>query len=91
MEIIILGALAVVVNRFVEGFIKPLFEKFSLDKFWLMYIAWILAGILVFLTDANVFAQAMPKYPLIGQIMTAIFAGGGANILADWANAQKAK
>ena len=74
---------ALVVNRFIEGFIKPLFERFNLDKFWLMYIAWIFAGALVFLTDSNLFAAVMPDHPLVGQIITALFAGGGANIISD--------
>lgn len=77
------GVYALVVNRFVEGFIKPIFDKYNLDKFWLMYISWIFAGALVFLTNANLFADSMPNYQLVGQILTAMFAGGGANIISD--------
>ena len=72
-------------NRLVEALITPLFEKFNIDKFWLMYIAWIVAGVLVFLADLNLFAGFMPD-PLIGKILTAITAGGGANLLHDLAD-----
>jgi len=75
----IIGGLVILVNRLVEGFITPIFDKFGWDKFWLLYIAWVLAGIIVFLTGLNLFADLIPN-PLIGQIFTAVIAGGGANI-----------
>ncbi len=78
--IVTIGSLVVLVNRFVEGFITPLFDKFNLDKFWLMYIAWILAGAFIFLTGLNVFEELIPNF-VVGQILTAIVGGGGANIL----------
>jgi hypothetical protein len=52
------------------------------DKFWLMYVAWVMAGVLVFLADVNQFAQFIPNL-LIGKILTAIVAGGGGNLLHD--------
>lgn len=72
----------VLANRLVEMLIKPLFEKYGLDKFWLMYVAWVLAGVLVAFTQLNLFAAFIPN-PLVGMILTAVVAGGGANILHD--------
>ena len=82
-NLMIIGGLIVVVNRFVAGFLTPLFDKFHADKFWLTYISWVLGGVVVFLTGINVFAEAMPNYPLVGMILTAVVTGGGANILHD--------
>ncbi len=74
--------LVVVVNRLVAGLVTPIFEKFSLDKFWLMYIAWVFGGALVFLSGVNLFDAYLPD-PLAGQLLTALVAGGGANLLYD--------
>lgn len=81
---VIVGLVALV-NRFVAGFITPLFEKYELDRFWLMYIAWVFAGVVVWLTGLNLFSEIIPD-PLIGQIITAVIGGGGANILHDAIN-----
>ena len=71
-----------VAERLVTGLIAPIFEKFHIDKFYLMYAAWIVGGGLVWLTGANLFASFMAD-PLVGQILTAVVAGGGANLLHD--------
>ena len=69
-------------NRLVEALITPIFEKYELDKFWLMYLAWIVSGVLVFLANANLFTDIIPD-PMIGKVLTSIVAGGGANLLHD--------
>jgi hypothetical protein len=69
-------------NRLVAALITPIFDKYQVDKFWLMYVAWVMAGVLVFLADVNLFAQFIPNL-LIGKILTAIVAGGGGNLLHD--------
>ena len=76
------GFLATVVNRLVEGLIKPIFDKYKWDKFVLMYIAWAGGALLVFFTGINLFADVF-VYPLVGQILTALVVGGGANLLND--------
>lgn len=76
------GFLATITNRLVEGFIRPVFAKYSWDTFWLMYVAWIVGAGLVFATGINLFPGVF-VYPLIGQILTAMVAGGGANLLND--------
>ena len=72
----------VLANRLVAALVTPIFEKYSLDKFWLMYPSWILSGVFVWFTGLNLFAPFIPN-ALIGQILTAIVAGGGSNLLHD--------
>lgn len=72
----------VLANRLVEMLVTPLFEKYNWDKFWLMYPAWILSGVFVWVTGLSLFTAFIPN-ELIGKILTAIVAGGGANLLHD--------
>jgi uncharacterized membrane protein HdeD (DUF308 family) len=72
----------ILANRLVEMLVTPVFDKYKLDKFWLMYVSWVLSGVLVWLTGYNLFATFIPNV-LVGQILTAIVAGGGANLLHD--------
>jgi hypothetical protein len=74
--------MATVSNRLVAGLVTPIWEKFNLDNFWLMYVAWAVGGILVWITHVNIFADFVPN-PLTGQILTALVSGGGANIIHD--------
>ncbi len=78
---IVIGMM-VLANRLVAALVTPLFDKYGWDKFWLMYPAWVLAGVLVWLTGVNLFAAYIPN-ELIGKILTAIVAGGGSNLLHD--------
>jgi Na+/melibiose symporter-like transporter len=78
---IVIGMM-ILANRLVAALITPIFDKYKLDHFGLMYIAWIISGALVWLTGANLFAPYIPN-ALIGQILTAIVAGGGSNLLHD--------
>lgn len=78
----IVFTLTVLTNRFVEAIFQPIFEKYNLDKFWLMYIAWAIAGVLVFLSGVNVFSEILQSQTA-GQVLTSMVAGGGANILHD--------
>jgi len=84
-DITVLGiviGMMVLANRLVAALVTPLFDKYDWDKFWLMYPAWILAGVLVWLTGVNLFAAYIPN-ELIGKVLTAIVAGGGSNLLHD--------
>ena len=78
-----LGYLVVISNRLVAGLITPIFERYEWDKFLLQYISWLVAAGLVALTGANLF-EGLFVYPLVGQILTAVAAGGGANLLHDF-------
>jgi len=78
---IVIGMM-VLANRLVAALITPIFDKYELDHFWLMFVAWIISGVLVWLTGVNLFAPYIPD-ALIGQVLTAIVAGGGGNLLHD--------
>lgn len=76
------GLLALVANRLTEGLVTPVFEKLSWDRFWLQYVAWLVGGLLLFLADVNLMAD----YGLegtVGIVVSALVAGGGANLLHD--------
>ena len=84
-DITVLGiviGMMVLANRLVAALVTPLWDKYGWDKFWLMYPAWILAGVFVWFTGLNLFATFIPN-ELIGKILTAIVAGGGSNLLHD--------
>jgi hypothetical protein len=72
----------VLANRLVEALFTPIFDKYNVDKFWLMYVSWVLSGVLVFLANVNLFEFVIPSV-IIGKILTAVVAGGGANLLHD--------
>jgi len=72
----------VIANRLVAGIITPIFDKYELDKFWILYIAWSIAGVLVFVADVNLFEPFIADL-LFGKILTALIAGGGSNMLHD--------
>jgi hypothetical protein len=77
--------LALVANRLTEALIVPLYDRMKWNKFSLLYVAWVVSAVLVAFTGVNLFAAYIPS-PAIGQILTAIVAGGGANFLADLFN-----
>lgn len=77
--------LATVANRLTEALIVPIFDKLKWDKFWLMYVSWIVAGVVVALSGVNLFGAYIPN-SVVGQILTALVAGGGANFIADLFN-----
>jgi len=83
--LIIISFLAIVANRLVEAIFAPIFERVKAlapHKFWLMYVAWGVAGGLVWLSGVNVFETFIPV-PIAGQVLTALVAGGGANFIHD--------
>jgi hypothetical protein len=73
---------SVLANRLVAALATPIFEKLGWDKFWLMFVAWGVAGVFVGLSGLNLFAELIAS-PIVGQVMTAIMAGGGANLFHD--------
>jgi len=88
------GFLVLVANRIVEGLIKPLFDRFDLDSFWLMYVSWVVGGLLAALGEINLFSAILPAMiwgilpgRVVGIVLTAIAAGGGANLVNDLVDA----
>lgn len=80
--------LSVVANRLVEGLAVPLFAKLRWDRFWLMYVAWLAAAVLVGFAEINLFSKFIPN-ETVGRLFSALCAGGGANFLADIAPQSK--
>ena len=78
---IVIGMM-VLANRLVDALVTPLFDKYGWDHFSLMYVAWIVSGVFVWLSGVNLFTAYIPNV-LIGKILTAIVAGGGSNLLHD--------
>lgn len=78
---IVIGMM-VLANRLVAALITPIFDKYGWDKFWLMFVSWALSGVFVWLTGVNLFAAYIPN-ALVGKVLTAVVAGGGANLLHD--------
>lgn len=74
--------MATVAERLTAALVVPVWDKLGWDKFYLMYPSWLIGSLLVALTGANVFGAYVPD-PLAGQVLTAIVAGGGANLLHD--------
>ena len=78
---IVIGMM-VLANRLVAALVTPIFDKYGWDKFWLMFVSWALSGVFVWLTGVNLFAAYIPN-ALVGKVLTAVVAGGGANLLHD--------
>jgi hypothetical protein len=82
--------LIIVANRLVEGLMRPLFQRFTWDAFWLMYVSWAVGGVLVALGEVNLFQTVLPQRiwgvlpgRVVGIVLSAIVAGGGANLVND--------
>lgn len=86
METLLTALLLVTVTeRVTEAFVAPAKKKWpNADLWWLVYVSWVLGAVLVFLAGINLFATLVPTLaPLAGQVLTAVVAGGGANLLHD--------
>lgn len=76
------AGLMVLANKLVDALALPIFEKYDWNKFWLMYVAWGFSGVLVALAGINLFEGVFTN-DIVGLVLTAIVAGGGANLLHD--------
>lgn len=72
--------LAVIAERLVEAFIRPVFVKFGWDTFALLYIGLVVGGVIGWLSTLNVFGGYIPN-ELAGRILTSIVIGGGSNLV----------
>lgn len=81
----LLLGISTLANAIVAAIVKPIFEKYSWDAFWIMYISWVVAGVLVFLANVNLFVGVFES-PLVGLIVTSVIAGRAANIIHDLSN-----
>lgn len=81
---IAVGLVAFVVNAVVEAWLAPVKQKYpKLDTWWVLYVAWVLAGVITFALNINLFADLFPQSPFVGLLLTALVAGRGSNFLDD--------
>jgi len=73
--------LAYLVEVLVEHFVgKPLEKLYpELDRWWLIYVALVVGGLITWLSGLNIFVGLTPE--LLGQILTCIVVGGGSELL----------
>ena len=75
--------LVVVVERVVEGLAAPLRRRWpEVNFWWLVYVAWVVGGVVVWLSGVNLFAGLVVDV-VVGRVLSAVVAGGGANLLHD--------
>lgn len=78
---------AVGVNRIVEYFVSPIFENvkpLQAHKWALMYVAAALGVLVAFTYSLDLFALAGQAVSAVGQALTGVAIGGGANLIHDW-------
>lgn len=71
-----------IVKGLVDGLVTPLFEHQKWDKFYILYVSWVLGVIIILLTPLNLFAGLITN-PLAGRIFTGLIAAFVANIVHD--------
>jgi len=73
--------ISVLVNRLVEGIVQPFRQKYpDYDFWWLIYAAWVLAGVICFSADINLLKDIISN-EILGKVVTAVIVGGGANLI----------
>ncbi len=85
MDIEVLGvaiAAAWVLMKIIEAIISPLWERFELDRFWLLYVGLVIGGALGWFTGLNAF-PVFVEAPLIGRVLTALVIGLGPSFIWD--------
>lgn len=83
--------LSLLVNRIVEGIAQPIRKQWpNLSLWWLIYVAWIVGGLLAFLANINLVPDLFPD-PLVGRVVSAVIIGGGANLIKSIFNALEPK
>lgn len=83
--------LSLLVNRIVEGIAQPIRKQWpKLSLWWLIYVAWLVGGVLAFLANINLVPELFPD-PLVGRVVSAVIIGGGANLIKSIFNALEPK
>lgn len=73
---------AFVLERLVDALVKPIWEHFELDNFWLLYIAWAIGSLGAYATGLN----ALPVFaavPWVGRLLTCFVVGLGSSFIYD--------
>jgi len=89
-SIAIASFLSMFTNRVIEAIAQPIKAKYpTLDMWWLLYVSWIIGGLVGWLSGVNLFVDYMPN-ELVARLMTSVVIGGGANLLNDLFSGEKA-
>ena len=75
-------AAAFVVYKLVEAVIEPIWTRYLLDRFWLLYIALAIGAPLGWFTGIN----ALPVFgvaPVVGRVLTCLVIGLGPSFIHD--------
>jgi uncharacterized membrane protein len=70
------------VMKLIEALVSPLWDKYGLDRFWLLYVGFVPTAALAWFTGLNVlpvFAEA----PIVGRVLTCLAMGFGPSFLWD--------
>ena len=73
---------AFVVMQIINAVVRPLWDRFQLDTFWLLYVALGIGGALGWFTGIN----ALPVFgvePLVGRILTCLVIGLGPSFIYE--------
>jgi len=78
---------AFVVMKLVDALVRPIWDRFELDTFWLMYVALVIGAGLGWFTGIN----ALPVFgvePVVGRILTCLLIGLGPSFIHDLVSQQ---
>ena len=78
----ILAVVALLLSKFIDAAIKPVWDKFGLDHFYLLYVALALGVPLGLATGVNAF-PIFASWPLVGRGMSALIVGLGPSFIYD--------
>lgn len=71
-----------IIENLVEKIIKPIWEHFALDKFWLAYVALIVGAALAWFTGLNAF-PVFTESETVGRVLTCLVVGLGPSAIYD--------
>jgi len=76
-----IAGLSGVVAKIIEITVKPIFDKFSWDRFWLAYVSLVFGGVLTWFTELNAFP--LFQTVLVGRIVTTVVGAVGPGAVYD--------
>ncbi len=76
-----IAGLSGVVAKIIEITVKPIFDKFSWDRFWLAYVSLVFGGVLTWFTELNAFT-IFPN-ALVGRALTTVVGAIGPGAIYD--------
>jgi hypothetical protein len=74
--------LSVIVEKLIAAIVQPVFLKLKWDTWWLLYVSFIVGGLLGWATGLNAF-PTMFATAWVGRLITALACGAGPTFLYD--------